>query len=258
MRLQEGRDMRIFNYLAIFGFLKADQIASLTKSNIKIIQRRLKMMFRNGFLNRISLPSFKLGSNAFLYFLGPRAESLLNIQASRPRLNNQTSHQLRNNDIMIKVICSARNAGIECAILPEHLIRQAEQRLIPDGSFCLTRKNKSALFMLESDEGTESMISPTFNDDIENKFLSYKAAFEENSIKFYEDYFGKKFNRFRLLYVVKNRRRIESIKKLLEEKNYCFVYLTTLNLLMNQGIFADIWQIPALNKFKQKIIENKG
>lgn len=254
MRLT-GRDIEILKAVFSFGFLTCSQIASLFSINLKICQRRLRLLFKDDYLRSLPLPTIRAGRAPLLFHIGGEGETLLGVRASKPRLNRETTHAMKNTDIMIGIWIESRRAGLECELLPEHCIRVLEQRIIPDGAFCLKREDSQALFLIENCSGTEIVRSPTFNEDIESKIIRYVEMFERNEIEFYEEYYEAFLRRFRLLYITNNETRLRAISEVVAEHDiHAFIWMTTISELESRGVLGDIWHIPATSKFNVSIM----
>lgn len=247
MRIQE-RDREILKDISMFQCLTSYQTARLYNMNLKVCQRRLRKLCKNDYLRKLPIPSIKSGRSPYLYYLGEKGASLFNISTSKPRLTLQLSHQIKNTDIIVDVKCSFKNTNIYCDILPEHLIRKEQLELIPDCALKISRNNKNALFLLEICQGTETAKSLSLNEDIESKICRYADFFEQNYMQFYENYFGCKFKRFRLLFIANSNQRLTSIKRIIaEHDSYGFVLISTIKELKVNGILGKIWHVPALN-----------
>ena len=261
MRIME-RDIIIQKEIGMFGCMTREQISYSFDMHAKVCQRRLRALVKADYLNTVLIPTLKAGRCPFLFYLGQQAEKLLEIKACRPRISWKTSHQLKNTNILLRIQKTCGKENIACQLMPEHLIRQQMQDLIPDGAVMLSKKNgttsKSALFYLENDSGHEVIKSPSLYDDIENKFLRYLNAFENNDTEIYTKHFMQSFTRFRTLFIVNNRQRQYAISKLIKDPKYHFVYLTTLDQLTRQGMLSNIWEIPALNKNKQHLLNKRN
>lgn len=248
------RDIKILKAVHDFGFLTCLQIATLLEMHLKICQRRLRVLVSSGYLKTVSIPTVTAGRSPNLFYLGRQAEALLDARSACPRLERKTSHAMKNADIMIDAALSCREQGVECTMLPEHMIRVSGLDVIPDGAFMLTRRDKNALFLIENCAGTEIIRSPTFNQDIETKIIRYTEIFEKNDVGFYEDYFDTDLRRFRLLYITNNSRRLETISRIvLEHDIHGFVWLTTIGEL-KRGVLEKIWCRPAVEEFNVSII----
>lgn len=257
MKLQD-RDKDILKEVFRFMCLTSYQIAELFDMNIKITQRRLRVLVFGDYLRKMLIPTTQSGRSPYLYYPGKAAEELFEIQGYKPRLTRQLSHQQKNTDLLIHLKKSADKAGIKCSLLPEHLIRISGQSLIPDGAFVLSRSGKSALFFIENCAGTEIIKSANFNEDIENKLIKYSEIFQNNEISFYCKFFEYNFQRFRLLYITNSGKRLESISQIVKKHDsFGFIYMATKSAFMKNGIFDPIWSIPAKDEISASIIKEK-
>ena len=250
------RDMEIIKSVFNFGCLTTSQICLLLDWHIKICQRRLRLLHKEDYLRKILLPISGQGRSPYVHYIGQRAADQLNIEPTKPRVNYQLTHSMKNADLLIQVSISFKGSDITCQILPEHLIRTSgHTELIPDGVFMLKRQGKQALFIIENDSNTEIIKSPGFNEDIENKIIRYQELFRNNDTRFFENYFESEFNRFRLLFIVSNFQRLSSISKIIKEHDSDgFIWLTTLNNFNKKGVNQNIWLVPGINKFNVSII----
>jgi len=257
MRIQE-RDKKILEYVYSFQCGNSSQIAKLFfNKSIKLTQRRLRILCKAGYLQKMPIPSIKPGKSPYLYYLGNHGASLLNAPISKPRFTLQLTHQQKNTDLMIEIILSFISTNVQCDVLSEHLIRISKEgnTLIPDGSFVLTKNNKHALFFLENCSGTEIIKSPSLNKDIESKIINYVEMFKDNDIQFYEDCFSCSFNRFRMLFIANNAQRLSAISNIVKDNDSSgFIWLTTLNQFMKHGVDGNIWYVPVHGKVNLSII----
>ena len=120
----------------------------------------------------------------------------------------------------------------------------------------LTKEKKTALFLLESCMGTEIIRSPSFCEDIESKLIRYCEIFTNNQIRFFENFFGSIFTRFRLLYITNNAQRLSALYRIISEHDkWGFIWLTTLNDINKKGITGNIWHVAAHNKYNLSIVK---
>lgn len=253
MRLME-RDKEILEYVCKFRCLTTEQITHLFGMNIKVCQRRLRVLCKGGYLNKRSIPS-TAGNSPNLFYLGKAGLSLLGVRALKPRFGMQFTHMQMNTDLLLKIFCSFRDSSIEVNILPEHVIKKQELDIVPDGAFCLTKQHQSVLLLLENDSPeTEIVKSSLYHPDIETKILKYIQMFRDNDVGFYNKYFKRDFLRFRLFVIVSTSKRFKAIKSLVKEYDeHGFVWITTLKKF-NQNPCGDIWQVPATEKADLSII----
>lgn len=251
------RDKVLLKTVTNFQCMTTLQISRCFGMNIKVCQRRLRILYKAGYLQKTLVPSIKPGKSPYLYYLGNESASLLNAPISKPRFTLQLTHQQKNTDIMIEIILSFKSANIQCEVLPEHIIRITNHNteIIPDGAFMLTKDTKNALFLLENCSGTEIIKSPTLNQDIETKIIKYVELFKNDDIQFYENYFGCSFKRFRMLFISNNAQRLSSISNIVKDNDSNgFIWLTTLNQFMKHGVDGKIWYVPAHGEVDVSII----
>lgn len=115
----------------------------------------------------------------------------------------------------------------------------------PDGVWSLTDKerDRTFLFFLEVDMGTESIISPQYNmQDIQQKVLNYGSYFDSNRYKRYEHIWGCKLKGFRLLFLTHTIVRLTALCNLVREMPETdFVWLTEQSRLFESGVSGDVW-----------------
>ncbi|MBT6562553.1 MAG: hypothetical protein HON76_08500 [Candidatus Scalindua sp.] len=242
----------------MFQCLRVNQVAKLFCMNLKVCQRRLRKLHSSGYLQKRLVPSTMPGASPLLYYLGEHGASLLGVPILRPRLTRHFTHMQQCTDIMLDVFLKFQEAvDLKFRLLTEHIIRTSNLHngVIPDGSFCLQKGDKSALYLLENCSGTEIIRSPTYNEDIESKIIRYADMFKNNSIQYFSNYFESTFKRFRLLYITNNEKRLESIGKIASEHDTNgFILLTTLPKLKIHGVDASIWFVPATGEIDQRIV----
>jgi hypothetical protein len=224
--------------------------------HLKVCQKRLRILVKADYLRSVNVPRVSGGRCQKLFYLGNQGASLLGVSLSKPRFTLQLSHQNKNSEHLVNVITSFKNKeDIQCEVMPEHMIRVYGERIIPDGVFMLRKNDRTALFCIENDCGTEVIKSPTYSsDDIENKCLRYLEQFESNNVKLYESYLTETFNRFRVLLICTNIRRLDTISNLLADEKFHFIWLTTISEFNKQGICGGIWNVPSLNESNLSII----
>lgn len=117
--------------------------------------------------------------------------------------------------------------------------------LIPDGIFSITHntQNRSLLFFLEIDRGTETLVSRNpLVKDIRNKIIGYQEIFSTKIYKNFERSFGSDFKGFRVLFVSASEKRFEQINRLIRGiPQTDFVWNSIFEIIRQQGIFDQIW-----------------
>jgi hypothetical protein len=115
----------------------------------------------------------------------------------------------------------------------------------PDGVFSITDRaqQKTLLFFLEADMGTETAASPSGKGgDIRRKIATYQAYFRSGQYKRYEKTWHCDFHGFRLLVVTATEGRLTTLCRLVQEMPPSdFVWLTDQDRMLDRGLAAPIW-----------------
>jgi hypothetical protein len=115
----------------------------------------------------------------------------------------------------------------------------------PDAVFVITDSvvDKTCLFFLEVDRGTEIVASPKRDMiDIRQKNVNYQWYFQSGAYKRYEEIFKANLCGFRLLFLASTYGRLVGLCKLtqaMEPSN--FIWLTECGRLFADGASAEIW-----------------
>ncbi len=137
--------------------------------------------------------------------------------------------------------------GIPLIFEPQSDKSQSEKAggFTPDGVFSITHqeKQKTLLFFLEVDMGTESMATLKREPrDIRQKIINYQGYFRSNRYKRYEEHWRCRFKGFRLLFLAHTNSRLAVLSRLVREMPPSdFIWLTNLNHMFAQGLSAEIW-----------------
>ena len=123
--------------------------------------------------------------------------------------------------------------------------RQGTTRFTPDGVISISdcESQKTLLFFLEVDMGTEALASPARGPrDIRQKIINYQAYFRSGRYKRYEKDWSCELNGFRLLFVTTSAGRLASLCQLVREMTPSgFVWLTSERRMVEHGVSAEIW-----------------
>ena len=120
-------------------------------------------------------------------------------------------------------------------------------KFTPDAVFGIhdSVADKTCLYFLEVDRGTETMASPKRDmSDIRQKIVNYQWYFHRESYKRYDEVFKCNLLVFRLLFLTSTYGRLAALCKLTQEvfpKE--FVWLTECSRLFPDGVSAKIWAI---------------
>ena len=116
---------------------------------------------------------------------------------------------------------------------------------IPDGVFSIAddSRNKTVLFFLEVDRGTETLASPRRSrGDLRQKILNYQAYFRSERYRRYEQVWDCRLRGFRLLFVSDTAERLAAICGLVQDMLPSdFIWATDHSQLIAQGAWARIW-----------------
>jgi DNA-binding MarR family transcriptional regulator len=120
-------------------------------------------------------------------------------------------------------------------------------KFTPDGVFGIKDSvaDKTCLYFLEVDRGTETMASPKRDmSDVRQKIVNYQWYFQSGGYKRYEEAFKGKLYGFRLLFLTSTYGRLVALCKLTQEMfPREFVWLTECNRIFPDGVSAEIWAI---------------
>jgi len=118
-------------------------------------------------------------------------------------------------------------------------------RIEPDAVFSIsdTTQDKTVLFFLEVDRGTEILASPKRTaTDIRQKILNYGVCFDTCAYQKYEELWNCQLNGFRLLFVTDSIVRLSNLCTLVQAMAPSdYIWLTTADRMFEDGISAEIW-----------------
>jgi hypothetical protein len=118
-------------------------------------------------------------------------------------------------------------------------------RFEPDATFSIYDSNqeKTLLFFLEVDLGTEILASPKrILTDIRQKILNYGICFDTQVYKRYERLWNCQLNGFRLLFLTDTSSQMSKVCSLAREMPPSdFIWVTQKDRMFEDGISADIW-----------------
>ena len=272
------QDIRILSHIAEYRILTVKQIAALTRRSTQVIRRRLRHLSREGlvFSNERGL-GHRPGRREYIVILTETGMDLLN---ERKILSNHADyttnknidsifidHDLILNWFFIHLIQVGRDDprfSIQHMTTSSHDLKDGDADnplmmerfsieessedtliMIPDGVFTITDKesNKSLLFFLEVDRGTETLANTKRNPgDVRQKIINYKVLTHGNHYKRYEKIFKTQFNGFRLLFLANTPARMKALCDLVQgmlPSN--FIWITDQERMFSRGIPADIW-----------------
>jgi hypothetical protein len=115
----------------------------------------------------------------------------------------------------------------------------------PDATFSIydSHQDKTLLFFLEVDLGTETLASPKRGlTDIRQKILNYGTCFDTQVYKRYERLWKCELNGFRLLFLTDTSSRMSTLCSLVREMQPSdFIWIAEKDRMFKDGISAEIW-----------------
>ena len=277
-RLQKG-DYEIIKYLADYRILPISQLAAVFRRMEQVISRRCRELKREGV---IKVTNNELGQNVGrpkdLFGLTERGVDILRengligndvlYENVGPVSNHLVDHQLllnwfrihlneidkvdprpslrfwAHNSPFVPRESDGRMIITDCSPIGRRTVR--EVKFTPDAVFILTNaaRDKSLLFFLEVDCGSETLSSPQRDmSDIRQKILNYQWYFQSLKYKRYEGIFEVPFlHGFRVLFLAKTAGRLAALCRLTQEMEPSeFIWLTEQERLFADGVFAKIW-----------------
>lgn len=261
LRLNQN-DHHMLGAIAEHHVLTALQIAKLCAKNIRGVQRRLKNLVGAELLTTSQVgPALcrEPGKPPMWFAVTDQAIRVLEQistapapEASRLGLNGSVEHQILINDFRVAL------AQLPTAAPPLRVRYQAasnafaagqgsnsEPSFIPDGVISITdaSRNKTVLFYLEADMGTEPLSSDRQErSSIEKKIRIYQDHFRRGEYKRFEKAWACQLKGFRVLLVSHAQTSLDRLcRKVRSMPPSNFIWLTHRGQLCNQGLGHPIW-----------------
>jgi biotin operon repressor len=268
-------DLNLLLLLADNLVLLNEQIAQLNGIGKRAVQKRINKLNQKGFIH-IRTRNYKMGKGRaeFISSLSVKGTNLLknenlidnNILLERFLFNKiyNFEHELLVNWFRIYLNLlpiKITDLGVDfiSATIPFLPLKSNGLPLIsesfkqddlpinftPDGVFSIINKekNKSLLFFLEVDMGTESLNSSSSNsNNIATKIKNYRAYFKSQKYKRYEKRWDTKFKGFRLLFLTNSVKRKTNISNFVSADNSSdFIWIANQYDLFEKGLGGKIW-----------------
>jgi DNA-binding Lrp family transcriptional regulator len=273
MRLTK-RDRDILRLIHRHRFLRSHQIMALLGGSTQQISRRLKLLYRHGYLER---PRAQLdyyhqgGSKHIVYGLGNKAGALLNQElgvvvrtVSWNEKNHAVGrvfleHALLVSDIMVSLELACRkHDGIRLIYEAQLALRSEPQPfqwrvksrdgiklgVIPDRVFALEYRDQNAEpqrvhFFLEADRGTMPVTRRTLSQtSFARKLLAYEATWTQ---KIHQRHLG--IHRFRVLTVTTSSMRVNSLLEACSQlQSGHGLFLFADRTVLEQDPFSAVWR----------------
>ena len=273
MRLTE-RDRDIIRLIHRHRFLRSHQIIALLGSSPQQISRRLKLLYRHGYLER---PRAQLdyyhqgGSKHIVYGLGNKAGTLLNqelgVVMRTVSWNEKNSavgrvfleHALLVSDVMVSLELACRkHDGIRLLYEDQLALRSEYQPfqwrvkaqdgtklgVVPDRVFALEYRDQNGQFQrvhffLEADRGTMPVTRRTLSQtSFARKLLAYEATWTQ---KIHQRHLG--IHRFRVLTVTTSSMRVNSLLEACSQlKSGHGLFLFADRTVLEKDPFSAVWR----------------
>jgi len=271
-------DIRLLHALAEYRILTVSQVTAIQQRGRQVIRRRLKRLREAGFVDSTS-QGFGRGmgrperlislAHGGIKLLRSHRESLKNVPDTSINAERLPflDHQLLTNWFRIHLghmehSISQLSVRFLAPTSPFLKRDHKDRPLIferipgegnsgepvgftPDGVFSTKHREtqKTLLFFLEVDMGTETIASPKRDPrDIRQKILNYQKYFRSGRYKRYEKVWDCELNGFRLLFLTNTDSRLLALCRLVREMPPSdFVWITSLNKMFSDGLSAEIW-----------------
>jgi len=198
------RDIQILHTIFLYAFLTARQLCLLFEMDIRRMNRRLKKLKDARLVNYVQRPfKHQHGKGEYVYFL--TRKSAIEIMRNTNHSENlhysgkddilpiSLNHGIEINNILITLSIACRNNGIySTSFFAEHTMVKKDNRIqpfiqeeftsskgfplvfTPDSVFSLNNSmSKKALFFLEVDLGTETIIGKNWEYSVLEKLRTY-------------------------------------------------------------------------------------
>ena len=277
-RLREN-DCKSLEYLADYRILTVPQIAAIFQKDKQVIRRRFGELEKEGFIevirrefgrsrgrpeNLVGLTErgtdivrekYLAGKDIPYENIGPVSTRLIDhqllmnwfrihlncVKTAQPRLSIRF---LAYNSPFVQREPDGRIITTDYSPIGRRTVRQV--RFTPDAVIAATDtvQNKTVLYFLEVDCGTETLSSPQRDmSDIRQKILNYQWYFLNLKYKRYENIFKVPYlNGFRLLFITRTAGRLAALCKLTQEMQPSnFIWLTDQQRMFDDGVSWKIW-----------------
>ena len=273
----DSKDLKLAYLLAEYRLLTVQQISVLEAAPIRTAHRRMAKLFCQDFLLEMKRPiRGRPGRPEFIYSLSPKGvqwlqeNGMLEEGISYEKIGWKSpasiEHQLSVNWIQIAAQILQRKSAFSIEFLsqtspflpptqngkpfiydqaPVDGMNDLKASFIPDAVMAITHAGleKTILFFLEVDRSTEPLVSVNGNTkSIDYKFYRYQRYLRSHGYKRYEHFFKAPLNGFRLLVICNSDCRLKQLHNLAQQiPDDSFVWLTTEQRILNQGLGAPIW-----------------
>lgn len=269
-------DIKLLSHIAECKFLTVKQLSAITQRTMQVVRRRFRYLEKQHFINRKerSFGSGR-GRRENIIIMTQKGLDLLRhkeiLSAHTKYITDKTpgsifiDHDILVNWVFIHLLQVERDNpkfAVQHFTTSSHdliagdagnpLIQErfatdetSEKLLtmIPDSVFTISHQEKTILFFLEVDMGTETLASTQHEPgDVRQKIINYQSLFRSSHYKRYEKIFNATINGFRLLFLSNTVSRMKKIGDLTQQMPPSdFIWITDQNKMFSRGISAEIW-----------------
>jgi hypothetical protein len=271
-------NIQVLTSLADFRVLTVGQICTLQSKDVQVVRRNLTRLQAAGLIETVPLAIGNTrGRPERVVSLAPRGLKLLHDEGLLPTTIGfdhagmvappLVRHQLLVNWFRVRLAkipeflhqmgiaflcptssftpCRHDGQPIVVETADSEAARGKSATFTPDGVFSITdrERQKTLLFFLEADMGTETSASPSGRGaDVRQKIRNYQICFRSERYKRYEKIWNCTLRGFRLLILTSTSARLSALCRLVQETPPSdFIWLTDLDRLLEQGLAAPIW-----------------
>jgi hypothetical protein len=265
------RDRSLLRDVWRYRYLTSRQVTRLHFTHHKVAQRRLRQLTTAGFLHRFSpTDANRAGFRTWWYCLARAGAHIASRDSGvslgvalpptrRPRTLWFLAHHSQTTDfrLWLHEACQAPS-GFSYDYLPSYgdtngrpalPLGGTSGALFPDGAFTLTRGDRSALFFLEVDRGTEPLTGKHPN-AIARKLTAYRTAYDSGAEAHLAGLFpGAVVSGFRILWVVPDAARQARLVELAGRLDLApLVWVATARLTQDRGkLDTKAWAVTTTN-----------
>lgn len=242
-------DMAVEDALRCYRYLTAQQLAVLQNCTSRKVLHALDRLEKRRVAERVARLKWGRGKPRDVWALSGRQRQgdATHDAVSPPRVGF-VHHRILQNWVHIQIDQIPHlipGMATNWLTMDTDATRAWPSRLRPDDAVILHHapQNKSLLFFIEADMGTEPTRRSTMGSDIHSKLENYRSLFQSEAYRRFETHANGSLAGFRVLFVTYDTKRLNELD------DYCrslpdsdFVWLTDYDHLKRDGAWAKIWR----------------
>lgn len=254
-----SRDVALLVLAQVYRGLSPKEAAWLCTCAEKRIRRRLLRLFRAGYLSRMQTPLLTgIGRAPFRYLPSNPGRRVIAERRSCPIADVRPitdvilaphAHEVR--DVQILLHGSAVKSKFHFNTVAEwkpfadtpDLDEQLTTACVrPDAALCMATSKSAVLFFLEVDRGHQTLrVSSATQRSVRDKLQLYCALYDSNRWKRWEEWFGRTFTGFRVLYVTGSVKRAEEVVAVAREIPDCCSVWAAARTELQASPMGSVW-----------------